>query len=194
MASLAMNVIKWCVPTVMPTMRYTARFRASIVGRAYPTPASATRWVRSRCNIQQGTILGHPVYTIAPKVGGSRWHILYAHGGSYVRPLRKVHWGIVRGLIQATRATVTLPIYPLSPEHDHEPAHALVKAVYRRIASAIPPENIVMSGDNLRGTDLVSVARWPEQPIKHRDVFQSCSAQLCCAHKPTGRQGFPWRP
>jgi hypothetical protein len=71
MASLAMNVIKWCIPTVMPTMRDTPRFRTRIVGRAYPTPASATRWVRSRCNVQEGAILGQSVYTIAPKVGGA---------------------------------------------------------------------------------------------------------------------------
>ena len=88
--------------------------RRKYVGREYPAPAPVTDGVRRRCEVREERVLGQPVYTLTPKRGGSGWHVLYTHGGAFVDALTTAHWGIIAALVDATGATVTVPIYPLA--------------------------------------------------------------------------------
>jgi acetyl esterase/lipase len=141
---LATLALRW---TSRPT-RDAEAARRGVAGRSDPRPAPTTSGVRRRCAVHEAQVLGRPVYTLTPRRGGSRWHILYTHGGAFVNPLQKAHWDIVAALVDATGATVTVPLYPLAPEHTHEAAFRQLDAVYRRLLARVAPARIVLCGDS----------------------------------------------
>ena len=124
------------------------RFKASMLHRAYPRDAPLPASLTSLCEVSESTVEGQRVVTLVPKAGGSRRHFLYWHGGSFVSALVAPHWQIVRKLIEATGASVTVPLYLLSPEHGHAPAFALAEILYRQALSAGAAEDIVLAGDS----------------------------------------------
>lgn len=101
-----------------------------------PVPATMPAALSKACEIDEWEDDGQRAVTLKPRVGGSDWHILYLHGGGYVLPLSPFHWGMIGKLIEATGATVTLPFYALSPEHDHRKGTAFVRRAYDRVRAA----------------------------------------------------------
>jgi epsilon-lactone hydrolase len=126
-------------------------FPRVLVGRPYPAPAALTRRLRERCTVGEERVRGHLVYTLAPKRNASTWHVVYTHGGAYVYPLLRAHWTIIKALIEATGATVTIPIYPLAPEHQYREAYDALEQVYRGLVARIAPERLVLCGDSAGG-------------------------------------------
>lgn len=125
--------------------------RRRYLGRAYPSPAPVARGLRALADVGEERIAGQTVYTLTPRRGGSAWHIVYTHGGAFVNPLQKAHWDVVAALIRATGATVTVPIYPLAPEHTYDEALRLLELVYRGLLRRVAPERIVLCGDSAGG-------------------------------------------
>lgn len=119
--------------------------------RDYPAPAPIPGSLRERCGIREEQVQGQPVFTLIPKAGWSAAHIIYTHGGGYVDALRTPHWWIIDRLIEETGATVTVPIYPLAPEHTYRTAYALLEAVYRAVTEATPAARVVLCGDSAGG-------------------------------------------
>jgi epsilon-lactone hydrolase len=76
---------------------------------------------------------------------------VYTHGGGFVNPLRSGHWHTVRALVEATGATVTVPAYPLAPEHTHEATFRLLEQLHRDLLARVAPERIVHCGDSAGG-------------------------------------------
>jgi epsilon-lactone hydrolase len=138
--------------------------RRKYAGRRYPVAAPVTDGVRRRCEVREDRTLGQPVYTLTPKRGGSGWHILYTHGGAFVDALTTAHWGMIGALIDATGATVTVPIYPLAPEHTHEAAFQLLEQVYRDLLERVAPERLVLCGDSAGGNLALA------QALRYRDA------------------------
>lgn len=133
-------------------------FRAAHEGRVYPEPSPVTSGFWLAATTTRREIDGFPVFTVTPKgterepeLGRSDWHIVYLHGGGYVDQLLAIHWEIVLSLIRFTGATVTVPAYPLAPEHTHEPGNAFVERVYRELLKDVPAERIVLVGDSAGG-------------------------------------------
>jgi acetyl esterase/lipase len=98
------------------------------------------------------------VITVTPRIGTSTWNLMYLHGGGYIFPLLPPHWTIVRALIEATGAAVTLPLYPLAPEHDHRPAWAMVDAVYDELLQEGAGKRLALVGDSAGANFALSVA------------------------------------
>jgi acetyl esterase/lipase len=104
-------------------------------------------------------VLGQVVYTLTPRrdaadsrAGGEGgWHLVYTHGGGFVHPLMRSHWAIIAALIDVTGATVTVPIYPLAPEHQHPEAFRELEQVYRGLLDQVAAERIVLCGDSAGG-------------------------------------------
>ena len=87
-------------------------------------------------DLQETTQDGYKVFTISPKTGKtSNHHVLYLHGGGYVLDLAWAHWDFVGRLIEATGATVTLPIYPLAPDTKCAELTPAMQKLFERIAT-----------------------------------------------------------
>lgn len=127
------------------------RYRASVEGRRSVEEAPVPQRLKSKFAVTERMQHGYPVITIGRRRGGSRWHILYMHGGAYVSGMVTQHWDIIEKLIEHTGATVTVPLYPLAPEHDYIPAHALMLDIYKDLVTQVGNENIVLAGDSAGG-------------------------------------------
>ena len=126
-------------------------YQARYEGRDYPSPAKLPESLKKLCHIEQSTVDGASVYTFTPRQNASKLHIIYTHGGSYVEAITHHHWNLVHALIMATQATVTVPLYPLAPEHNYHNAYALLEKIYRTITAEIPSSQVILSGDSAGG-------------------------------------------
>lgn len=129
----------------------TAGFRAAIEHRAPPVAAEIPPTLRAHWNVAETQVDGRTVITVSPKVGASRWRIIYLHGGAYVNDLIAPHWTIIDRLMTATGAAVTVPLYPLAPEHDYRAAFAFLHDVYRGMLAHDRAADIVIAGDSAGG-------------------------------------------
>jgi acetyl esterase/lipase len=141
----------------MPSLK--SRFVALILkyGRkkAFASPEGLHRWIAyarrtqdhrppagiaARLDIASRAVHGFPVYEVTPKTyDGVR--ILYLHGGAYVFEITKYHWHLIAETAKRLRARVTVPIYPLAPEHDFHAMFGMVGEVYREMLAATPAES-----------------------------------------------------
>lgn len=129
----------------------TERMHSRYIERTYPQHSPLRSVLKKLCDIQEQQINGHLVYTLTPKTGKRSAHIIYTHGGAYVNALRSEHWDMIRKLIEKTGATVTVPIYPLAPEHSYKEAYAFLEKVYRNIITVVPADHIILCGDSAGG-------------------------------------------
>lgn len=119
--------------------------------RAYPLPAKVSRGVRKIAEVKEARVASHLVYTLTPRATPSDWHIVYTHGGSFVHALDAAHWDILAAIVASTRATVSVPIYPLAPEHPRAKAFELLEAIYRDLVATTDPGRIALCGDSAGG-------------------------------------------
>src|SRR5881275_163540 len=117
--SLRMRLVK-AIRATYDRMPDPAGARKIHAHRTYPAPALLPLSFRKRYDVREMRVRGEPVSTLLPKAGPSGWHIIYTHGGGYVNALGNTHWEIIRALLEATGASVTVPIYPLAPEHSYQ--------------------------------------------------------------------------
>ena len=141
----AARVVRWQRGKERTAVDLQREFRHRSPPKAAEIPAALRRLVE----VEESRPLGRLVYTLAPKRGRSVWHLIYTHGGSFVNELVGAHWQIIAKLVRATGATVTVPLYPLAPEHSHRDAFALLEAVYRERAASGAP--LVVCGDSAGG-------------------------------------------
>lgn len=103
-------------------------------------------------DVARRDLAGRPIYEISPKLPDSATlsgHVLYLHGGGYVVDLMPwTHWPMVGKLSVLLRRTVTLPIYPLAPEHTYRDVYSFLLDVYRRVLDEYDPKSIVFMGDS----------------------------------------------
>jgi epsilon-lactone hydrolase len=139
------------------------KLRRDYSRREYPVAAPMTRGVRRHCNVEEVIIQGRVVHTLRPKQQSSAWHVIYTHGGGFVNALIKPHWDIVQALVAATGATVTVPLYPLAPEHEYGEAFAFLEEVYRTVLAHVPSRNLILCGDSAGGNLAIA------QTLHYRD-------------------------
>ncbi|KQU25844.1 hypothetical protein ASG63_20415 [Methylobacterium sp. Leaf94] len=137
-----------------------------------PRPARPTPALRRTLAVTWETRDGFEVYTLAPRTGaraprtgagapgqGARTgRVIYLHGGAYTSPITRLHWRFLARLVSATGLTVTVPLYPLTPEHACAQASAFALAVYRACAEADPGAPIALMGDSAGGGLALSLA------------------------------------
>lgn len=114
-------------------------------------PALPVRWLRKHCDIERTEIDGQPLFRLSPKENGSSLHIFYLHGGGYAFNIVSLHWHFIKKLIRKTGASVTVPIYPLSPENKWDSSYAMVMQAFEQAVSRHGAENIVVMGDSAGG-------------------------------------------
>jgi len=133
---------------------------------AFTSPEGLHRWIKwarqrenhrppldlgGRVDVTARTVAGSPVYEVRPHRIESRQRLLYLHGGAFVFQITSYHWKLVAELAERAGATVTVPIYPIAPEHGFHEIFGMVMEVYRDLLRETPASNIVMVGDSAGG-------------------------------------------
>jgi epsilon-lactone hydrolase len=149
--SLAMRAAAFLIKARGKPLANVEKFRKTISNRVYPSPAAIPTSMQRLLDVHEDMIGGRKVLTLAPKAGASRWHIVYHHGGGYVGALIAPHWNVIHALIDATGATVTVPMYPLAPEFNNRDAFPFLAEVYRSVLAKTSATEIVLAGDSAGG-------------------------------------------
>jgi monoterpene epsilon-lactone hydrolase len=147
--SLLMRGVKWLLAKRPPVFPHDeAGFHAVMAGRELPRDAAMPEGFRSRFIVEERVVLGSQVVTLHPKGGPAEWHMLYFHGGGFVRPMFKEHWPLVAAMVETCGISVTVPLYPMVPEAPYSAQDDLADAVYAELAAAHGPSRIVLNGDS----------------------------------------------
>lgn len=139
-------------------------FRRTREQRPPPQAAPIPDSLQLQAYLSHERIGGHSVFTLQPKQSESGWHILYLHGGAYTEELVSPHWLIIEQLMQHTGASVTVPLYPLAPEHTYQDAYRFLERVAGRVMERTPAQRVVWCGDSAGGGLALAFAQfWRDQ-------------------------------
>ncbi len=157
--SLLMRGIKWLVSKQTPVFPLDeAGFHKAMAGRKLPEDAPMPEGFRKRFIIEERELLGHKVVTLHPKGGPAAWHMLYFHGGGFVRPMFKVHWPLVAEMVKRCGISATVPLYPVVPEAGYAEQDALADAAWADLAARHDPARIILNGDSAGGHMALALA------------------------------------
>ena len=151
MSSLAMDLVKSYLRRRPKLLGDAATLSARTLGRSYPAMAPLPASLRAEAEVQERQVRGQTVFTFTPRTAPSDWHIVYTHGGAYMNALLPAHWAIVGELLRVTGASVTVPLYPLTPEHTYRTTYDLLETVYRDLLTRVPADRIILAGDSAGG-------------------------------------------
>lgn len=122
------------------------------LNRVRPQDHRPPRRLRRRVTMAQRRVAGMPVYEMAPlKQVRAGPRIVYMHGGAYCFEITPYHWRLAAEMVERLGARVTVPIYPLAPDHTFDAIFQPVLALYRQLLEAGPAEDIVFMGDSAGG-------------------------------------------
>lgn len=164
--SLAMRLLKAALRLSPAHLRDSAlpRLRERLAGPPTRVTAPLPPRFRRRFEVSERQIGGQPVVELAPRHAPADVHIVYTHGGAYINPLQWVHWQALAALVEATGASITVPLYPLAPLHTHRDAFPVLEAVYRDVLVRHGDRRLVLSGDSAGGGLALA------QALRYRDL------------------------
>lgn len=114
-------------------------------------PARPSARMLQRLAVQREVVDGIEVYRLAPKANTATRHVLYLHGGAYIRPITVHHWRFLQALVEAEGYTITVPLYPLAPEATCSRAVAAMVDCYQRTCVAENLASLDVMGDSAGG-------------------------------------------
>ena len=153
-------------------------------------------WLVTRFGVKTRTVDGFPVYEIAPK-RGQRKRILYLHGGAYVFEITSHHWKLIAEMAERSGCGVTVPIYPIAPEHDFYAMFGMVEAVYRRMLRRTDAKNVIFMGDSAGGNmavvlTMMAVASGLPAPSRHVLISPGLDMSLANPQVYEAERNDPW--
>ena len=107
--------------------------------------------VARRVDITQRRIARHNVYEARPKGDAGAIRIVYWHGGAFCFELTSYHWRLIAEMCERLSARVTVPVYPLAPEHGFDEIFGFGMEVYRQVLMEARPNDLVFMGDSAGG-------------------------------------------
>jgi len=118
-----------------------------------PYTGDPPRRLHGRIEVKRADFEGRPVYEVTPRrTGPLRGHVLYLHGGAYVLEfIPSLHWPAIARLANLLGRTVTVPIYPLAPEHTYREVFPFLLGLYRRILIDHDSKDLAVIGDSAGG-------------------------------------------
>ncbi|MEX1079109.1 MAG: alpha/beta hydrolase fold domain-containing protein [Homoserinimonas sp.] len=151
--SFALNAIIALLPLTGRKRRLSSEkaVLTRVTGRVEPTAAHIPKSLSSIADISEQTVLGRRVITVTPRSAEPQRDVVYLHGGSYLNPLVRSHWAIVRELVMRADARVTVPLYGLAPEHTANDAYPFLTRVYEGLRTQSTGAEIVLAGDSAGG-------------------------------------------
>lgn len=101
--------------------------------------------LEKRLVIHKEEVMGRDVYTLSPRGRVARRQVLYLHGGGFVMSITEPHWDFIGKMADLLDATVTVPNYPLAPEHGMDVTLAALVPLY---ASLVRKHPVTVMGDS----------------------------------------------
>lgn len=116
-------------------------------------------------------VAGFPVYqvernNVTHSTSSNRLCILFLHGGSYVNPIKGLHWTFLNRLVEALHCNVTVPLYGLAPHYSYLDAYRLLDQLYQNLLQEHEPEEIIFMGDSSGGGLVLGFA----QTLRDREL------------------------
>ena len=134
--------------------------RKSIAKSQRPSRDRPPAVLRRHHRVTRSQVHGRPVFTITPRAQrGNTRQVFYLHGGAYVHQIQRDHWNFLSRLVDVTGCAVTVPLYPLAPDHHYEDTIAMVTAAYDEAFADTAPEDRVLMGDSAGGALALLLAR-----------------------------------
>ncbi|MEL7188041.1 MAG: alpha/beta hydrolase [Pseudomonadota bacterium] len=157
--SLLLKTVKWVMSRRTPVFPHTsAEFREYMASRTLPLDAPMPSKFAQKYDVSEWEAAGQKVVTLHPKSGPAEWHMLYFHGGGFVRPMFKEHWPLVAAMIDTCGVSVTVPLYEVVPESSHQVQDDLADAAFAKLAESHDPQKIILNGDSAGGHMALSLA------------------------------------
>ncbi|WP_157016142.1 alpha/beta hydrolase [Mesorhizobium xinjiangense] len=155
------------------------------------------RAIATMLDIEETAIDGFPVYDVSPRAPVGTRRLLYLHGGAYCFQMTAYHWGLVAEMATRLACKVTVPIYPLAPEHDFHAMLAMVMSTYRAMLEATPSRDIVFMGDSAGGNMALVVTMTAAEagmPLPARHVLISPGTDMTVTNPETRAAALtdPW--
>jgi acetyl esterase/lipase len=120
--------------------------------------AAPPREIRTSLHVEERVIEGSPCYTMWPRgVSSPELHVLFLHGGCYVFEITPHHWHFCAALASRLGCKVTVPIYPLAPEHGVDDALRMIMTAYRE--TAVGASRAALMGDSAGGGMALALAQ-----------------------------------
>lgn len=141
--------------------------------RAFLSAAEMNRWIararrfethvppaalQRRMSIVEREVAGHPVYEVRPLNGAAARRIVYFHGGAYVFEITTYHWRLIADMAERLGVQVTVPIYPIAPEHTFEAIFGMALETWRSVLDEPPASEVAFMGDSAGGNMAVVLA------------------------------------
>lgn len=125
------------------------------------TSPEPTPQLLSSCSVEKSQINNNKVFTVSPKhkKEGVQRHILYFHGGAYVKSFSRPHWDFLALLVNKTHCTITAPDYPLAPANTYKDTFAMVGKLYRDLIEKVDPGELILMGDSSGGGLALALAQ-----------------------------------
>jgi acetyl esterase/lipase len=157
--SLMLRAVKWLLARRKPVFPLDAAgFHAAMAGRTPPLDAPMPASFRRRFAVEEREVLGHEVVTLHPRSGPGEWHMLYFHGGGFIKSMFEVHWPLVAEIVKTCGISVTVPLYPVVPEAPYSAQDDLADAVWTELAARHDPARIILNGDSAGGHMALALA------------------------------------
>lgn len=178
--------------------------------KAFASPASLNEWIArarltqshrppaaiaARLDIEERTVEGWPVYEVMPRGRAVRGRLVYLHGGAYCFEITSYHWHLIAELAERLAVQVTVPIYPLAPEHGYDDIFGFGLAVYADVMAATPSAEVAFVGDSAGGNmavvlEMMAAARG--LPLPARQVLISPGLDMTLERDTALERRDPW--
>lgn len=157
--SVLMRAITWLVARRRPVFPHDAAgFERAMAGRKLPRDAPMPAGFRKRFIVDERLVQGHKVVTLHPRSGPAPWHMIYFHGGGFIKPMFDVHWPLVAAIVKRCGVSVTVPLYPVVPETPSTAQDRLADAVWADLSAHHDPARIILNGDSAGGHMALTLA------------------------------------
>lgn len=117
-----------------------------------PDSYEPTAALEKRVDIRHSLVDGKAVYVLSPKTASSGKEAIYFHGGSWVFEIDPVQWSFVVNLVEATGATITVPIYKLAPHETAAQTTPFLTGLAAAMVEHVGVANSTILGDSAGGT------------------------------------------
>lgn len=114
-------------------------------------PEQPSKKMQHCIDVSLETFKGFELYTLKPKTPRPGQHVLYLHGGAYVRSITRYHWRLLQQLVEEQGCTISVPLYPLAPEHTCAHAVPFALDVYALARERAAGQAVVVMGDSAGG-------------------------------------------
>ncbi len=109
---------------------------------------------KNHFEIKSESIQNGYLYHLSSKNFENSNHVIYIHGGAYIRGPLIQHWKFIERLINECKVSVSILIYPKTPEHHFKQVYDFLINGVNIISERYKPSNTIWMGDS-SGASLV---------------------------------------